>query len=242
VPKVDVSDARTRLARRLRELRRDTWPGHSLTQGQVAQALGVSVPLISSWENVTAPKVPPPERLAAYALLFALERFPDGGDVPDERDLNEAERSSRARLEQEFLELSHAGPSTDSRSPARASLDSGFWQFQPGMDVSIVCAPLPEDLRQAMPYADPRSPDYVELLTYTDHDALFELYGHIRAVNPYTQVNLRLASELRDDDYTAHLVVLGGVDWNILTRDLLAVINVPVVPATRLHEWAEFSD
>ena len=163
-------------------------------------------------------------------MLFALDRFPDGDELPDEHDLNEGERARRARLEQELVELTQIEPPAGLRSPAGASLDSGFWQFKPGMDVSIVCAPLPDDLRDAMPYADPRSPDYVELLTYTDLDSLFELYGHIRAVNPSSQVNLRLASALRDDDYTAHLVVLGGVDWNVLTRDLLTLINVPVVP------------
>ena len=30
------------------------------------------------------------------------------------------------------------------------------------------------------------------------------------------------------DDYTAHLVLLGGVDWNIVTRDLLDRLDIPV--------------
>ena len=47
-------DRRLPLARRLRALRQERWPGISLTQGELAQALGgdyrLSVPLISSWE------------------------------------------------------------------------------------------------------------------------------------------------------------------------------------------------
>jgi hypothetical protein len=94
--------------------------------------------------------------------------------------------------------------------------------------VTIVCAPLPDRLRQQMPYADPKNPDYIEAYTYADLDALIELFGHIRAVNPANQVWFRRASELVEDDYTTHLVLLGGVDWNDVTAEMQGFFDIPV--------------
>ena len=55
-------DRRLPLARRLRALRQERWPGISLTQGELAQALGgdyrLSVPLISSWGVSRRPEDP----------------------------------------------------------------------------------------------------------------------------------------------------------------------------------------
>ena len=56
---------------------------------------------------------------------------------------------------------------------------------------------------------------------YADLDSIIELHGQIRATNPTAQVNIRATNELEEDDYTAHLVVLGGVDWNPVARDFL---------------------
>ncbi|HKS98037.1 MAG TPA: XRE family transcriptional regulator, partial [Rugosimonospora sp.] len=97
----------------------------------------------------------------------------------------------------------------------------GLYEFPPGQDVTIVCAPVPQELLDAMPYANPDDPDHIELYRYADLDALFELQGHVRAANPASRVVAHLSTELTRDDYTAHLVVLGGVDWNELTRLLL---------------------
>jgi hypothetical protein len=91
-----------------------------------------------------------------------------------------------------------------------------------------------------MPYADPQNPDYTEMYTYADLDALVELHGHIRAVNPITTVNIRLAHALQPDDLLTHLVLLGGVDWNVATRDLLARLHLPVRQISRLEEDAYF--
>ena len=44
-----------------------------------------------------------------------------------------------------------------------------------------------------MKYTDLDSPDYIQLYTYSELDALFELYGHLRAANPANQVDLRIA-------------------------------------------------
>jgi transcriptional regulator with XRE-family HTH domain len=228
------------LARRLRALRTSTWPAHPLTQLQVAHALNVSAPSISSWESERDPKVPPVDRIRAYARLFGAERSVERGKVRllAEGQLNTDEQASVGALESELLLLHQAASGS---APARAEPPrvnewpaTDFWRFGRGVDVTIVCAPLPEDFRARMPYSDPKDPDYIELHTFADLDALLELYGHMRAVNPHSNVNIRLASALQKDDYTAHLIVLGGVDWNALTRDVLNDVDLPVrqVPST----------
>jgi transcriptional regulator with XRE-family HTH domain len=218
----------TRLAKRLHELRTT----HPLTQSQVAKALGVSAPSISSWESGKTPKPPPVERLRVYARLFATERSFERGHVRllGEDELSEAERTRMRDLEQELLAMHPALQATvpyPVPAPTGWPLDD-FWHFAENPDITIVCAPLPDSYRDKMLYADPRDPDFVKLHTYADLDALLELYGHVRAVNPFSNVNVRLASELSSGDYTAHLVVLGGVDWNHLTRELLNDADLPV--------------
>lgn len=224
-------DPRHILARRLRELREEHWPGWKLTQGQLAEALGgkepISVPLISSWESHSNPKAPPEHRLRAYATFFATERSVEHRpfQLLAVSQLTVEERARRDVLLQELTLLRRAALG---QVPPAGSYDGTIWQFPPGQDVTIVGSELPERLRQNVPYTDPDSPDYIEMYRYPDLDALFELHGHLRAVNPNSQVNLRTASELAADDYTAHLVLLGGVDWNAVTANLLDLVELPV--------------
>ncbi|MFN8078322.1 MAG: helix-turn-helix domain-containing protein, partial [Kineosporiaceae bacterium] len=70
--------ARGRLAERLRTLRTSAWPGVTVTQRQLADALGASAPLVSSWENTGTDTIPPEERLYSYAQFFATARSLDG--------------------------------------------------------------------------------------------------------------------------------------------------------------------
>ncbi len=82
---MESQDPRQKLARRLRALREDRWPGMKITQPQLAQALGgekpLSVPLISSWESQSNPRIPPLARLDGYAALFATIRSFTGASL-----------------------------------------------------------------------------------------------------------------------------------------------------------------
>jgi transcriptional regulator with XRE-family HTH domain len=226
-----IPDPAAVLATRLLDLRKRHWPGIVITQSQLAQALGArkpaSVPLISSWENVSRPVVPPEERLAAYASFFATRRSVEC--VPyqllSDDDLDDLERSRRDDLCKELYELRAAAVPPE---PSAALSPGSPWHFRDHNVVTIVCANLPLEMRSKMPYTDPSDPDYTDLFTFADLDSLFELHGHIRAVNPATEVRYRSASALVPDDYATHLVVLGGVDWNVATRDLLQRLRVPV--------------
>jgi hypothetical protein len=126
----------------------------------------------------------------------------------------------RRQLLAELMALrSTPGPSPAPIQPS-PTIDSPTWTFPDGNTVTIVCAPLSEELQRRMPYADPQAPDYIELHRYADIDALVELHGHLRAVNPQVQVHFKLSTDLVADDYTTHLVVLGGVDWNNLLAEV----------------------
>ncbi|WP_163506941.1 helix-turn-helix domain-containing protein [Fodinicola acaciae] len=231
--------AATALARRLKALR----TGRGIKQAQLANVMGVSGPLISAWENADNPTPPPVERLKTYAELFASTRSADARrwqPVPV-ADLTGEELARRDELEAELLEL--RATATGEAPPATPTeinqIGGGPWRFPDGENVTIVCAQLPDDIRGKMPYADPADPDYVRLYDYADLDSLVELFGHVRATNPNANVRFKLANHLSEDDYTTHLIMLGGVDWNVVTRQLLRSLPLPVRQARREDDTAE---
>jgi hypothetical protein len=229
------------LPQRLRELREETWPERPITQAQLAEAFAAerstSVPLISSWESVSKPKLPPVPRLNAYARLFATER-----SVADGRcrllKLDELAESERARYEElldELTSLWQAEAGLPVAITAATPTTTDLWRFPEHNDVVIVCARLPEELLSPKgSYTQREHPDYVDLYTYADTDALIEIYGHLRATNPDSSIKFTTADKLQRDDYTKHLILLGGVDWNPLTRELFERVRVPVRQETRL--------
>jgi hypothetical protein len=242
---VDDQDPRRRLAQRLRALREDHWPGRKITQPELARALGggkpLSVPLISSWESLTKPRIPPSARLQSYAALFATARSHERGELhllsPEE--MSGGEKEAMVKLWRELSQLrndalragahgAETGLLSHVDSPTEESLSSGQWRFVDGNTITIVCAQWPSHMLEKIPYTEVDDPDYTEMLTYSELDALFELYGHMRAANPANQVNLRIAGKLAPDDYTSHLVSLGGVDWNTITSRALRSLPVPV--------------
>jgi transcriptional regulator with XRE-family HTH domain len=227
------------LAERLRGLRTNEW-ATPVKQAELARALGVSVPLISSWERTTAPKTPPPERLAAYARFFATPRSLDGGRSALRTDLSPEEEARRRHLEDELLTLRDAAGLPPSPRPADPLANrpprAGPWYFADGAPVTIVCGELPAEHRADPAYTDPDSPDYVALYNYADLDSLVELHGHVRAANPQSDVWFRPASLVTSDHLTTHLVLLGGVDFNDLTTAVLDSLGVPVRQQTRLTD------
>jgi transcriptional regulator with XRE-family HTH domain len=205
-----------------------------VTQGGLARAFApASLALLSSWENGKA--VPPQSRLEAYATFFATERSVEREpyQVFELGELTVEERRRRDELLTELIELANAEAGLPTVTNGR-----GFWYFPDAYDITIVVAQLPDADLPKTPYTDPRSPDYVELYTYADLDSLIELHGHIRTLNPGSDVHFRTALALAPDDYTTHLVLLGGVDWNVVTRDVVDRVELPVAQAQR----SELSD
>jgi hypothetical protein len=147
--------------------------------------------------------------------------------VPLPADLTEAEQRDREGLWGELGKMRNAAQRAAPVKGAAAGspLESDLWSFPDGMPIVIVCAELPGDMLSTVRYADPRDPDFVRLYRLADLDSLFELHGHLRAVNPRNQVELRRATNLTNDDLSSHLVILGGVDWNPLARSVLSRLS-----------------
>jgi hypothetical protein len=251
----ETGESRLPLARRLRELREQQWPGIKVTQAHLARAFSVdrsvSVPLISSWESATNPKIPPVPRLEAYATFFATTRSMDGAEprLLGDAELTDMERAVKDDLSKELLRL-RAGalggtplPSATPSPPSVrseeeeniASLNSGYWRFPDGRPVTIVCAQVPVEMLARIPYSNPADPDYVALYAYADLDAFVELHGHVRAANPGSHVFFRTTGQLASDDFTTHFVSLGGADWNKATESVFARLSMPVV---QVADWA----
>lgn len=236
------------LARRLRALREECWPGKKVSQAQLAAVLGKSVPLISSWESQKdGLAVPPAARIQDIARFFASPRSFDGqaGRLLRPDELTVQEQAAEEKLLEELTRLRtealDARGTTrrprltpDVTHPATEPFRAGLYRFKAGERIIIVCGQLPADRLKKIPYSDPLDPDFIESYRYSDLDALIELFGHLRAANPASRVEFRAADQLSADDYSAHLVSLGGVDWNAATSSVLEHLHLPV---TQVNEW-----
>jgi hypothetical protein len=67
----------------------------------------------------------------------------------------------------------------------------------------------------------------VALLSYADTDAMVELFGHVRAVNPASDVRFRLADELEPDDLIGHVVLLGGLGFKQTAGWFMSQVEMP---------------
>jgi hypothetical protein len=209
------------LARALRDLREATWPNYVLTQAQLAKVLSseghVASATLSSWESTTNPKTPSAARISAYARFFCTTRSLQGQPhlIPIDQ-LTPSELDQFKDLESELLGL---------HRPEERSVPRSF-QFNAG-PVIVICPDAPADVQG--PLADERNPNFTKLHQYGDLDALIELYGHLRAENPTFDVFHQLANEAKSDDLSRHVILLGGIGWNEVTRRFQSAISqVPI--------------
>jgi transcriptional regulator with XRE-family HTH domain len=221
---MDLSLPSQELASHLRDLRQE----RKLTQKELGTALGgnqpLSAPTIASWENRSAPKLPPQERMLAYAQFFATPRSVEGSTpclIPVD-DFTTEEHAAYERLRVELLKL-HAAARGASAEPTAVR---SSWRFADDGPLTFVCAQLPG--AEASPLSDPDSPNYTELLGFGDLDALVELWGHVRMENPHMDVFYKSAPRLAADDLSGHVVIVGGVGWNDVTRRIIDLTHLPV--------------
>ena len=216
-------DQALKLARALRDLRESTWSDHVLTQAQLANALStegrVATATVSSWESATNPKTPPASRLRAYARFFCTRRSLEGEEphlIP-EAQLTAAELNQFKNLESMLLKLLNP----EDRKPFH------IFQFEAG-PVMVICPDVPPEARG--PLADEKNPNFTKMQQYGDLDALMELYGHLCTQNSSLEVFHRLASEaVYSDDLSSHVILLGGIGWNKVTRHIQSIIKqVPI--------------
>ena len=183
---------------------------------------------VSSWENMRTSALPPESRLEPYARLVITSRRPgDKAQLPARAELTEVEEEQHQRLLADLERLWEAARGSQEQEAAAAATYRS-WFFNDEGPVAIICPEAPPKARGSL--VDAQNPNYTHLRAYADLDALIELFGHIRAENDALfPVSFKLASEVRADDLSGHLVLLGGVAWNDLTRHLLgSLIRLPV--------------
>jgi hypothetical protein len=164
-------------------------------------------------------------RLEAYARFFATQRSAAGPPrLLQVAELRPDELQVYEKLKAELERLRRAASGDSERTYNRS------WHFPDGARVTFVCAKLPAD--ETGPYGDPSNPNYTELQTYADIDALVELYGHIRSENPTAAVRFRTPPEVEPDELVGHLILLGGAVWNEITERLSEMAHLPVKQIT----------
>jgi transcriptional regulator with XRE-family HTH domain len=211
------------LARRLRQLRQAA----RFTQTELAQALShderVAVSTLASWENVRTPTLPPPHRISAYAQFFATQRsFERPPRLIPLDGLSPEEHEAREELERELLRLRDADAG-EVPSPHQS------WRFEDGAPVTVICSDLTKSDEVTLgPLSDVDNPNYTELYSYADLDALDALLGYLHSSNPNSLIRRCRASEATPEDLINHLVLLGGIAWNDVTRRLNDSVDLPV--------------
>jgi transcriptional regulator with XRE-family HTH domain len=217
-----------KLAETLRDLRESTWLDRVLTQAQLAKALSseghVAAATLSSWESTSNPKTPSAARISAYARFFSTKRSLEGQPhlIPkDQLTPSELERFNE--IEARLLELYR---------PDRGVVRRSF-QFDAG-PVIVVCPEAPLEVQGALAYE--QHPNFTKLRQYADLDALIELYGHLRAENPALDVFHRLTSDVVSDDFSSHVILLGGIGWNKVTRRFQSAISQVPITQTEVDD------
>jgi transcriptional regulator with XRE-family HTH domain len=226
------------LAKRLRDLRHSGFPNADLTQGDIARALSVAVSTLSTWENVQKPTLPSHRHLASYARFFATERSLEGASphlIPL-AELSASENETRSKLERELFRLrdNDAGEASSIRQS---------WRFDDGAPITVICSELTKSNRVKLgPLSDVDNPNYTALYSYGDLDALVELLSHLHSSNPGSYITFCLASQVTGKQLVNHIVLLGGIAWNDVTRRLNASANLPVqqVQTERIHSGEVF--
>jgi hypothetical protein len=101
-----------------------------------------------------------------------------------------------------------------------------IFHFEVG-PVIVICPDAPNEVRGTLAKED--DPNFTKLQQYGDLDALIQLYGHLCAENPTLEVLHKLASEVVPTDYGNHVILLGGIGWNEITRQMEGFLGqVPI--------------
>lgn len=223
-----------RLAERLRDLREQA----HLTQKLLARVLGgpepLSIATVSQWEKPSTDRLPPVNRLAAYARLFCTERsFASGAPrLLREEDLTEEERTRMTELYEELVWLRERAQSTDAAPPRdERPIPASIWRFPVGEAISIVDA----ESEDPPPYADQSHLNYSRYAGFADLDSLIEVFGQVKADNPESMIRILSPAELTEDFALNHLILVGGAAWREISERtpwFAQDVTLPIVQPT----------
>jgi transcriptional regulator with XRE-family HTH domain len=215
-----------RLGERLRALREQK----HLTQKQLARVLGGAEPLsiatVSLWEKPGSDRLPPPQRLEAYARLFCTSRSFESGRLRllNSGELTEQERKRETELYDELIALRERAQSTSTPSTDKGPR-SALWHFPDPIAVSIVCS----DAQEPPPYAQAADLNYSRTARYADLDALITVFGQVKADNPPPRmVRILPIDRLVQDFALNHLILIGGAAASDAGRSFARDIPLPI--------------
>ncbi|MGA5298878.1 helix-turn-helix domain-containing protein [Nucisporomicrobium flavum] len=218
-----ATPAAEQLAHRLRSLRDEA----GLTQSELAEVFTrdgrqIGAAAISSWERVRNPVLVPDYRIEPYSRLKALVRDPLS--LPAEDQLTPQQAAVREELLRDLTGLHEQTRGGSAAAEAARVPTYRSWFFADDGPVVIIAPDAPKEARG--PLADETDPNYTAMHWFADQDALIELHGHIRAENdPSLPVFFKRASKVDADDLSGHIVLLGGIGWNPVTRRLLRLLE-----------------
>jgi hypothetical protein len=159
-------------------------------------------------------------RLKDYARFFATRKSLHGGaHLVSLDNLTEDERQLAKVLENELVGLHPSHQRHEVAIEHRRELLS----FKDAGSVVIICPMAPRDA--VGPLAAEGHINHTRLHNYADLDALIELFGHVRALNPERAVLHRLSSDVRQAELQNHVILLGGIGWNSTTGRILAQVK-----------------
>lgn len=101
-----------------------------------------------------------------------------------------------------------------------------IWHFPAGSRVTLVSYRLPPD--RLPPSASVNDLNHVRLSALADLDTLVDVYGAIRAYNPTSQITIMAAQDLTKQDVANHLVLIGGLTWEAVTKWFSRIFPVPI--------------
>jgi transcriptional regulator with XRE-family HTH domain len=213
-----MTQSTPRLGELLRELRLEV----GATQHDVAGALHLGESSISQYETG---KPVPETRLREFAKFVVARRSGHTGPLPDDSELTELQRSQRDDILAQ-LRAARRLPNVGATAHERTETDD-LWTFGAGEQIVIVAGRL-EDMTH--PYASPRDPNFTEMLTFADQDALIELVGHLPMRNPAAEIRwIRADRFVEADQMSSHVVILGGPGLNPTLEQFFEGVDLPIV-------------
>jgi hypothetical protein len=147
--------------------------------------------------------------------------------MADEGELVPDEKSRHTVLLAELAALQAVDTQSASSEADGGPVPRHTWRFPDNGPVRLICGQIPyrQDVRSTL--ASSSELNFTDLLSYADLDALFELFGFIRAQNPNND-NIRPLNLLDKKELTSHLVLLGGIAWNLAAKDYFG--QEPIMP------------
>ena len=198
----------------------------------------MAVSTLSAWENVSTPTLPSRERLASYARFFGTVRSLEGErpHLVPLAELSDVEDEARKELERELFRL-RDDDAGEAPSPHQS------WRFKDDAPITIICSDLSKsDEVKLGPLSEVDNPNYTQAYSFADLDALLELVSYLNSSNPKATIKYILASQVTSKDLINHIVLLGGIAWNDVTRRLNASVKLPVrqVQNEKIHSGEVF--